>query len=105
MTDEFRPEPSDEVAALVEPRQHVSLNPEPVPQSEMPLWSRVRSTLTPRKIRGVYVLIVMVVVFSIWLPSTFPNSFTLWEILNSNAVPALAALSLVIPLSAGVFDI
>ena len=47
----------------------------------------------------------MIVVFSIWVPDTFPEADTVRQILNINAISAMAALTLVIPLSAGVFDI
>ena len=47
----------------------------------------------------------MIVVFSIWVPDTFPEWDTARQILNTNAISAMAALTLVIPLSAGVFDI
>jgi ribose transport system permease protein len=45
------------------------------------------------------------VVFSIWVPETFPTSATVKQILNANAITALAALSITIPLSARVFDL
>lgn len=61
--------------------------------------------LNPTRIGGVYALIGLIVIFSIWLPSTFPNTNTIYQIANSNAITALAALTLVIPLAAGVFDI
>ena len=47
----------------------------------------------------------MIVVFSIWVPDIFPQWDTARQILNTNAISALVALALVIPLSAGVFDI
>ena len=61
--------------------------------------------LSPAKIGGVYVLLLMIVVFSIWVPETFPEADTARQILNNNAIGAMAALTLVVPLSAGVFDI
>ena len=66
---------------------------------------RVTQALSPAKIGGVYVLLIMIVVFSIWVPDTFPQADTVRQILNVNAISAMAALTLVIPLSAGVFDI
>jgi ribose transport system permease protein len=70
-----------------------------------PLGTRVASALSPAKIGGVYVLVVMIIVFSIWEPDTFPEADTVRQILNTNAITAMAALTFVIPLSAGVFDI
>lgn len=69
------------------------------------LGQRLARALSPSKIGGVYVLLIMIVVFSIWVPDTFPQWDTARQILNSNAISAMAALTLVIPLSAGVFDI
>lgn len=62
-------------------------------------------SLGPSRIGGVYALVVLIIVFWIWVPDTFPHTATIYQVCNSNAVPALAALTLVIPLAAGVFDI
>ena len=43
--------------------------------------------------------------FSLWVPETFPNLATAKQILNANAITALAALSITIPLAARVFDL
>lgn len=61
--------------------------------------------MTPDKVGGIYVLIAMVILFSVWVPETFPEWDTARQILNNNSVRALTALALVIPLAAGVFDI
>jgi ribose transport system permease protein len=66
---------------------------------------RLRSALSIQKISGIYVLLGMIVLFSIWVPETFLSWDTARQILNNNAVGAMAALALIIPLSAGVFDI
>ena len=52
-----------------------------------------------------YVWLGIIVVFSIWAPETFPNIGTAKQILNSNAITGLAALSITIPLAARVFDL
>jgi ribose transport system permease protein len=70
-----------------------------------PLGPRLMAWLSPSRIGGIYVLILMIIVFSIWVPETFPEWDTARQILNTNAISAMAALTLVIPLSAGVFDI
>ena len=70
-----------------------------------PIGTRLAQALSPSKIGGIYVLLGMIVVFSIWVPETFPEADTVRQILNTNAISAMAALTLVIPLSAGVFDI
>jgi thioredoxin reductase (NADPH) len=65
---------------------------------------RARRGLSFRSIGGVYVLLAMIVLFSIWVPETFPKWDTVRQILNNNSVSAMAALTLVVPLAAGVFD-
>ena len=72
---------------------------------QVPLKTRLSNALSPSKIGGVYVLLGLIVLFSIWVPDTFPEGDTARQILNSNAISAMAAFTLVIPLSAGVFDI
>jgi ribose transport system permease protein len=58
-----------------------------------------------RKIGGIYVLIAICGIFSLWAPSTFPHWATAQQVLNGNSINALFALTLIIPLSAGVFDL
>ena len=67
--------------------------------------SRLLTVAAPARLGGVYVFIAMIVVFSVWRPQIFPTTATLWQVLNSNATSLLAALTLVVPLAAGVFDI
>ena len=67
--------------------------------------SRWMSRLAFDKVGAIYVWIAIIVVFSIWVPETFPNVTTAKQILNSNAITALAALSVTIPLAARVFDL
>ncbi len=63
------------------------------------------SRLAFDKIGAVYVLLAIIVVFSIWVPETFPNVTTAKQIFNANAITGLAALSVTIPLAARVFDL
>jgi ribose transport system permease protein len=67
--------------------------------------SRILSALSPGRIGAFYVLIVVCIIFSIWVPDTFPKWATAKQIFESNAITAMAALTLVIPLASGVFDI
>ena len=48
---------------------------------------------------------MIIVVFTIWAPDTFPTLDTAKQILNTNAITGLAALAILIPLSARVFDL
>jgi ribose transport system permease protein len=67
--------------------------------------SRLRTKLSFKNIGAVYVWLAIIVIFSIWVPDTFPTWSTAKQILNGNAIVALLALSLLVPLSAGVFDL
>lgn len=67
--------------------------------------SRWVSRLAFDKVGAVYVWLAIIVVFSVWVPETFPNLTTAKQILNSNAITGLAALSVTIPLAARVFDL
>jgi ribose transport system permease protein len=63
------------------------------------------SRLAFDKVGAVYVWLLIIAVFSIWVPETFPNLTTAKQILNANAITGLAALSVTIPLAARVFDL
>ena len=62
-------------------------------------------TLGPRMMGAVYVWIILIVIFSVMEPSTFANSGTAKLILNQNAETGLVALGLLLPLSAGLYDL
>lgn len=57
------------------------------------------------RISGIYLLLIMIAVFSIWLPQTFPTLITLQAVLSSQAVTGVAAVGLVFVLAAGAFDL
>jgi ribose transport system permease protein len=65
-------------------------------------WTK---TLSFKTIGAVYTFIGIVIVFSFWAPKTFPTYTTVAQVLNENSITGLMALSLIIPLSAGVFDL
>lgn len=67
-----------------------------------PSWRRA---LGVKNIGAVYVWLLIIVVFSLWAPDTFPTTLTAQTVLNQNAIAGLVALALVIPLSARVFDL
>jgi ribose transport system permease protein len=76
------------------------------PKGAAARWrSDLAAGLSPRNIGAVYVLIVICIVFSIWAPSTFPQGATVKQVLDNNAITAMAALALIVPLSARVFDL
>jgi ribose transport system permease protein len=57
------------------------------------------------QLSGVYVLVLFMVVYSIWLPDTFPTSTTAQSVAGNQAITGLAALGLVCALSVGAFDL
>jgi ribose transport system permease protein len=80
-----------------------------VPELSVPIgttWRRrVTGALAFDRVGAVYVWLAIIVVFSLWVPETFPTAATAKQILNSNAITGLAALSITIPLAARVFDL
>lgn len=56
-------------------------------------------------IGAVYVLALIIIIFSAWAPGTFPHVATIKQIFDSNAITLIAALALLVPLAAGVFDL
>ena len=66
---------------------------------------RLAARLSFRNIGAVYVWIALIVIFTIWKPSLFPTAQTAKSILNQYAITGLAALSVVMPLAAGIFDL
>lgn len=76
------------------------------PLQERPSMSkRALRGLAFDRIGAVYVWLGIAVLFSVWVPETFPNLDTAKQILNANAITGLAALAITIPLSARVFDL
>ena len=67
--------------------------------------TKLRADLSPRNIGAVYVLIIECIVFTIWAPDTFPQVATIKQVLDNNAITALAALALIVPLAARTFDL
>jgi ribose transport system permease protein len=66
---------------------------------------RFAASLGFRNVSAVYILIVVFIVFALWIPSKFLHPGTVSQVANENAVSLLLALSLIIPLTAGVFDL
>jgi ribose transport system permease protein len=74
-------------------------------RSGPPRAKRLAHGLAFDRVGAVYVWLGIIVLFSLWVPETFPNLATAKQILNANAITALAALSITIPLAARVFDL
>lgn len=66
---------------------------------------RLGRALSFRNFSALYVFAVIFVVFSVWEPSKF-LTLNVWKtILENQAITALAAVGLVVPLGAGMFDL
>jgi ribose transport system permease protein len=79
--------------------------PEPDAPAGRTFAGRLSGALAFDRIGAVYVWLAIILVFTVWVPETFPNLDTAKQILNSNAITGLAALSITIPLAARVFDL
>ncbi len=61
--------------------------------------------LHPRNISVIYLLVVLAVGFALWIPDTWLVWNTHRFYLNNEAIRAIVAIGLIVPLSAGVFDL
>ena len=77
----------------------VEANPVPVRTSSR--WNWVSFS----NIGAVYVWAVIIAIFWYMEPNTFGSTQTIRDVLNQGAVTGLVALALVVPMSAGVFDL
>jgi ribose transport system permease protein len=73
--------------------------------AQAPVMSKIISGLAIDRIGAVYVLLAIIVVFTIWAPHSFPNIATVQQVLDSNAITALGALAIMIPLTTRTFDL
>jgi ribose transport system permease protein len=67
--------------------------------------SALRSWLAFNNIGAVYVWALIIAIFWFIEPNTFGSTQTVRDVLNQGAVTGLVALALVVPMSAGVFDL
>jgi ribose transport system permease protein len=61
--------------------------------------------VAPTNIGAIYVWIVIIILFSIISPDVFPTAQTAKSVVNQYAITGIVALSLVVPLAAGVYDL
>jgi ribose transport system permease protein len=64
-----------------------------------------RLKLGPQYISGVYLWLLFILIFGIWTPSLFLTTATLHSVASSQAIAAMLALALLIPLTAGLYDL
>lgn len=65
----------------------------------------LRSLLSVRNIGAVYVWLAIIVLFSLIAAETFPTTQTAKAILNQYSITGMVALSLIVPLAAGYYDL
>lgn len=80
--------------------------PEQPPQGSPPKhaasWS---ARLGLDRFSGLYVFAVVIVIFALWVPGTFLRADNVQLIANQQAITALLALAVIVPMAAGAFDL
>src|SRR3954447_14501679 len=66
---------------------------------------RRRFSLGLDRFSGLYVWAALIIVFAIWVPDTFLRTQNIQIIAGNEAITAMLALGIIIPLAAGVFDL
>lgn len=61
--------------------------------------------IAPRNIGAVYVWLIIIVIFSLWMPGAFLRVGTPMAIINQGTVTALVAMAVILPLAVGTFDL
>jgi ribose transport system permease protein len=69
------------------------------------MGARIRFNPRLDKLSGLYLWALFIIVFAIWIPRLFLSSATAHTIAMSQAVNGILAISILIPLAAGVFDL
>src|SRR5215472_2529931 len=63
------------------------------------------STLGLDRFSGLYVWAVLILIFSLWVPSLFDTATNFRIIAGSQAVTAIVAMGLIVPVACGAFDL
>jgi ribose transport system permease protein len=90
---------------VIVPKAERSSAPEAVRPARPTKGARFARGLGVDRIGAVYVWLGISIVFAIWVPGQFANVDTAKQILNANAITALAALAVVVPLTTRTFDL
>jgi len=70
-----------------------------------PWGARLKGAVGFRNTAALYLLALMVVIFSLWVPGTFLTASTWRSLLSDQAITCLVAVGLVLPIAAGVIDL
>jgi ribose transport system permease protein len=79
--------------------------PDPATPPQRSTRARARAFLAFGNISALYVFALIFVVFSLWIPETFLSWPTWRAMLDNQAITAIAAIGLLLPLSAGAFNL
>ena len=71
----------------------------------MPDLSTIGRAVSPRRVSILYLLAIVFVIFSLWIPDLFLSSITMQGVASSEAVVGILALGALLPFAAGEFDI
>lgn len=88
--------PSEEQTVLPGARAHAGLRS---------ALTTLRAALSFTNISAIYILVALVVLFSLWVPSTFLTSGVWKSLVDDQALTALVAVGLVVPLASGSFNL
>jgi ribose transport system permease protein len=76
-----------------------------------PAWSapprsmRLRRALAFQNVSAIYIFVLLIVVFSLWVPGTFLTGSTWRSLISDQSITVLVALGLAVPIAAGVVDL
>ncbi len=73
--------------------------------TEAAVATRRRINLGFDRFSGVYVWAVLIVIFSLWIPSLFLQVSTIKQVLSFQSITCIVALGLIVPVAAGAFDL
>lgn len=83
----------------------LSLTPMPSGGNRGAAWRTWRRMLSPLNISALYLLAVLLLFFSIQIPDLLWSETTLQSLMSEQAVAAMVALALTVPLAAGEYDL
>lgn len=87
------------------PAKPSSVEPPAPPEHERFGVRDLARILSPRNVSALYVLVAFLILFTIWVPNTFWTTTTWRSLLQTEAITAMVAVGLVLPLAAGAFDL
>ena len=77
----------------------------PSPAGSAPQSSSWHARLGLDRFSGLYVWALIIAVFAVWIPDTFLTVTTLRVTADSQAITAMVALAMILPIAAGAFDL